>query len=102
MELGHSYGRIRGRISGPKGDRNSTGRPTESTNLDLWQISQSESPAEEHTWAGPRPLCTHVADVQLGLHVGPQNFCLHVGYFLIAKMPCLASVEEEIPSIADT
>jgi hypothetical protein len=27
--------RIRGRIAGPKEDRNSTGRPTESTNLDL-------------------------------------------------------------------
>jgi hypothetical protein len=29
-----SYGRIGGRIAGLKGDRNSTGRPTESTNLD--------------------------------------------------------------------
>jgi hypothetical protein len=33
MEL---YGRIRGRIAGPRGDRNSTGKPTESTNLDPW------------------------------------------------------------------
>jgi hypothetical protein len=31
MELGNSYGRIGGRIAGPEGDRNSTGRPT---NLD--------------------------------------------------------------------
>jgi hypothetical protein len=34
LELGDSYGRIGGRIASPKGDRNSTGRPTESTNLD--------------------------------------------------------------------
>jgi hypothetical protein len=39
MELGGSYKRIRRRIAGPKGDRNSTERPTESTNLDPW-VSQ--------------------------------------------------------------
>jgi hypothetical protein len=36
MELGNAYERIGGMISGPKEDRNSTKRPTESTNLDLW------------------------------------------------------------------
>jgi hypothetical protein len=36
MEVGDSYGRVGGRIEGPEWDRNSTGRPTESTNLDLW------------------------------------------------------------------
>jgi len=36
MELSDTYGRIGGRIGGPKGDRNSTGRPTESTKLELW------------------------------------------------------------------
>ena len=36
MELGDSYGRIGGRIVGPEGDTNSTGIPTESTNLDPW------------------------------------------------------------------
>jgi hypothetical protein len=36
MELGDFYGRIGGRIFSPYGDRNSTGRPTESTNLDPW------------------------------------------------------------------
>ena len=34
MELGNSYGRIGEMIAGPKGDKDSTGRPTESTNLD--------------------------------------------------------------------
>jgi hypothetical protein len=36
MELGNSYGRIGGRIAGSKGERNFTGRPTESTHLDPW------------------------------------------------------------------
>jgi hypothetical protein len=36
MELVDFYRRIGGRIVGPKGDENSTGRPTESTNLDPW------------------------------------------------------------------
>jgi hypothetical protein len=34
LELEDSYGRIEGRFAGPEGDRNATGRPTESTNLD--------------------------------------------------------------------
>jgi hypothetical protein len=29
MELGNSYGRIGGKTAGPKGDRHSTGKPTE-------------------------------------------------------------------------
>ena len=36
MELGDSYWRIGERIAGPKRNRNSTGRTTESTNLDPW------------------------------------------------------------------
>jgi hypothetical protein len=36
MEVGDSYGRIGGRISGTEVNRNFTGRPTESMNLDPW------------------------------------------------------------------
>jgi hypothetical protein len=36
VELEDSYGRIQGRIVDPEQDRNSTGIPTESTNLDSW------------------------------------------------------------------
>ena len=36
MKVVDSYVRKGGRIVGLKRDRNSTGRPTESTNLDLW------------------------------------------------------------------
>jgi hypothetical protein len=36
MELGDSYRRIGGWIVDPEGDMNSTGRLTESINLDTW------------------------------------------------------------------
>jgi hypothetical protein len=37
----------------PKGDRNTTGRPTESTNMDPWgSQSLNHQPAKEHKWAG--------------------------------------------------
>ena len=48
MELGDSYGKVGKRIVGPEGDRNSTGRPTESTNLDSW-VSQNLSHQPNNT-----------------------------------------------------
>jgi hypothetical protein len=48
-------------------------------------LSEIKPPTKEHTQAGPRPHCSHVADVQLSLHVGleqlegdcyPQSCCL--------------------------
>jgi hypothetical protein len=46
--------------------------------------------------------------VQLGLHVGdkqweqgyPKGCYLHMGF--IAGLPCLASVDEEVPSLEET
>jgi hypothetical protein len=35
MQPGDFYGRIREEITGPKGSRNSQGRPTESAHMDL-------------------------------------------------------------------
>jgi hypothetical protein len=56
-----------GKDCGIKGDRNSTERWTESTNLDPWG-SQEES-TREHKQAGQ--CCTYV-DVQHDLHIGPE------------------------------
>ena len=36
MELGDFHRKLEGKISGPREDRNSAGRPTKSTNLDSW------------------------------------------------------------------
>jgi hypothetical protein len=44
MKLKESYGRVGRKIKGPEEDRDSTGRPTESTNLDPWG---SEFPTKE-------------------------------------------------------
>jgi hypothetical protein len=49
-------------------------------------------------------------DVQLGLHVGPEQleeggypngFRLYMGYILLAEVPYLASVEEDVPSLVE-
>jgi hypothetical protein len=67
MKLGDSYGRIGGRIVGAKGDRNSTGRPTELTNLGPWGPQSLNH----------QPKTIHRLDLdlleQLGLHVGPEH-----------------------------
>jgi hypothetical protein len=49
MEVKDSSGRVGGKIEGPEGDQNSTGSPTESTNLDSWRVSETETPTKEHT-----------------------------------------------------
>jgi hypothetical protein len=69
MELRESYGRIGRSIEGPEEERDSTGRPTESTNLDpggsqgLNQQQKSKHRLDTS--------CIYVVDEQLSLHVGP-------------------------------
>ena len=64
--------------------------------------------SKEHTGAEPRPPCTYVADVQLGLHVGPEQLeqglsqKLLPDYVLLAGLPCLASVAEDASSLIET
>jgi hypothetical protein len=48
-----------GRIEGCEVDRKSTERPTESTNLDSWDLSETEPQARENTQAKLKPS-THV------------------------------------------
>jgi hypothetical protein len=49
MELGDSSRTTGRRIAGPNQDRNSTGRSTESTNLEPWVLSKTESPTIKHS-----------------------------------------------------
>ena len=53
MEVRDPYGRVRARIEGTEADDNTTGRPTVSSNLDPWKLTETESPTEEHTGAAP-------------------------------------------------
>jgi hypothetical protein len=48
MELRESCGRVGRRIDGPEEDGDSTGRPTESTNLEHWEFMETEPPNKEH------------------------------------------------------
>ena len=48
-----------GRTKSPVGDRNSTGRPTESTNQEPWELSETEPPTKKHTQTGPSLAHTH-------------------------------------------
>ena len=67
VELKDSHGRV-GKSRGK-----STGRSTESTNLDPWgNLFEIEPPIKEHTQAlGPLHMCS--SDVQLSLHVGLEQ-----------------------------
>jgi hypothetical protein len=51
MEIEDSYGRVRKKFVGPKGNRNHTRRSTVSNNLDPWGLSNTEPPTKEHPWA---------------------------------------------------
>lgn len=107
MELGESWGRVSGRMEGPEMGRNSTGKPIESINLDHY----GKPPTKEHTMAGPRPFCTYVVDVQLGLHLDPSttgagtypdSVPACVDPVPLSRLPHLASVRQDMPSSAMT
>jgi hypothetical protein len=76
----------------------------------LGGLSETEPPTKEHTQARPRPPCTYATDVQLGLHVGskqlewelPQKLLLVCGICSFSWLPCLTSVEKEVPSLEET
>jgi hypothetical protein len=72
-EFGDPYERVRGRIEGPQGDDNPKGRPAMSTNLNPWELPETEPPIKDHT----------------GLVQGPWHIRSR-------GLPCLASVEEYV------
>ena len=94
----------------PSGDRNSTGRPTESTNLDSWGSQRmSHQPKNIHRLNLGLPV--HMLQmcsltfmwVLNNFSVGyPKSCCLYVGYVLLARLPCLASVGEDVLSLTET
>jgi hypothetical protein len=53
-EIWDTYERVGGRIEGPDGEGNPTGRPTESTNLDPLELSETEPQTKEHKVARTR------------------------------------------------
>jgi hypothetical protein len=58
MDLQKSGGRVGGRVKELEGYRDSTGKPTGSTNIDPWEVPETEPPTKECTRAGPSPSLT--------------------------------------------
>jgi hypothetical protein len=69
MEHGDSYGRIGGRIVAQE----VIGTPQESTNPDFCKDSQGLNHQPKSLHQLPRPPHTYVTDMQLGIHVGPEQ-----------------------------
>ena len=61
IEVGDSYGRLRGRSEGAETVGNPIGRPLVSTNLEPWELPETKPPTKVHTWAGPKPP-THITE----------------------------------------
>ena len=62
---------------GTEGDSKSRERPTKSTNL-YCSGSQRLNHHPKNIWGGSRPPHTYIADVQLGLHMGPEQLKLRL------------------------
>ena len=71
-EVEHSYGRVRGKIEGAKGNSDPIGRTTVSTNPEPWKLPETKPPTKQHTH-------THTHTRSRGL-------------------PCLPSVGEYMPN----
>ena len=98
VELGESCGRVVGRIAGLKRDRNSTKRPTESTNLDSWGFQRLQNQAKSihklDLVATHLSSCTDVADTQLGLHEVLKNWSPKAAacqWYIFFYLSCLVS-----------
>ena len=76
---GESCDRTGDRGEQARGAKDTTRRPTESTSLGPWGLTETEPPTKEHTWARPSSLPppththTHVAGMQFGLHASPST-----------------------------
>jgi hypothetical protein len=64
MKIEASYGRVGGKFEVHEGDENPSGGLKVSSNLDLWELSTTESSTKEHMdWN--ETSCIYIADVQL-------------------------------------
>jgi hypothetical protein len=72
MKLGESHRKVGRKLEGPEEDRDSTGRPTESTNLKPWWLPETESPTKKQAKLN-LGLCIYIANEQLGLDMDPTN-----------------------------
>lgn len=90
-------------------NRNSTGSPTESTNLNLWKAPRDWI-TDQRVRPPPLPHA-YVADVNFGIHVLPpstgveaipESVTLSMNPIPPTLLPCLGMVREGLPSLAVT
>jgi hypothetical protein len=101
--------KLGGRIVEAKGDKDSTARPTESTNLELWgSYYLNHQPKNIHRLdlgqpAHMLPICSLTFTVLNNWSEGYTKRCwLYVGYVLLAGLTSLPSVGEEVHRLAET
>ena len=98
-ELRESCGRLGDTSEQVRGVKDTKRRPTDSTNLGPWGLTEARPPTREHTGAGPRPL---------GLRVGPLTSGAELSLtccwilFPLPELPGWASVVEDVPSPSGT
>jgi hypothetical protein len=98
-----THGRIEERIVG------TTGRSTETTNLDLWAFQrQNHQPKNIHSLDPDLPspmeqMCSLVFMWDRNWSGGyPKSCCLSMGYVILAGLPCLVSMGEDTHNLAET
>lgn len=108
MKLRESYRRFGRKIEGLEENSDSTGQPTESTNMDAWGLPQTESPTKKQAQAGPRSPAhmyhmRSLVFIQVPQHLDqvlpePVAF-LPVDLAPLDGLHCLASVGKDVPSL---
>jgi hypothetical protein len=93
----------------PRGDMNSTGRPTESTNLDPLDFQRLNHQPKNihgldlglpaHMWQMDSSVFMWVSNNWSGGY--SKGSCLYVGHVLLAGLPCLALVGGDAPSLTE-
>ena len=104
--LGGSWGvlwKSEDRTEQARGVKDTTRRPTESTNLGTWKLTETEPPTKEHAGLGLGPLCICSRCTAYSSFGSPSNWsrvCLWLCYlplniFPLAGLSFLDSVEED-------
>jgi hypothetical protein len=93
------------RIEGPKENRDSTRKPTDSTNLDYWEFQRlNHQPKSKHGLYLPPPCPLHICSRYTAWSSceSPKSRALSLNllpaYVSLTRLLCLASVEEDMPS----
>jgi hypothetical protein len=86
MQLKVSCETVGGKIARLEKDRDSTGRLTESNNLNVCGLPETDPSTKGRPWPGPRPYHTYVTDVQFGFYASPPGTGVGAIYESVASL----------------